>query len=103
MGRQVQKVKYQTIARRLAEHYGYEFVDVNRDNFGERGYTMTAKDGDTMHEIDFDVFRNKVIVTRDAHFMLIREDITCNEEPEIVDIDLYSVQKGSDDDEAEDQ
>lgn len=104
MGRQVQKVKYQTVARRLAAHYGYEFVEVSRDNYGEKGYTLTAKDGDTLHEIDFDIFRDRVIVTRDAHFMLVREDISCNETPEILEIDLYpALKKGVDNDEAEDQ
>ena len=88
MKKQTQKVKYQTIGKRLAEHYGYTPVDVTR-NPGNKGYTLPAKDGDTMHEIDFDTFRDRVIVLRDFHYQPVQEPITLNETPEIVDVNLY--------------
>lgn len=88
MKKQTQKVKYQTIGKRLAEHFGFQPIDVTR-NANNKGYTLTAKDGDTVHEIDFDTFRDRVIVLRDFHFQLIQEPISCNEDPQIIAIDLY--------------
>ena len=44
MKKQTQKVKYQTIGKRLAEHYGYTPVDVTR-NPGNKGYPDRQRRG----------------------------------------------------------
>ena len=90
---QNQTVKFRTIGKRLAAQFGYEAIEtVKIDTGNGKMYRVTAKDGDTLHEIDFDTFKGRVIVVRDRHFMQIitEEEINLDESARLVDVNLYA-------------
>lgn len=84
------RFKYRHYAESLCDLLGYEYVSAEVIKNGDkRLYKLHAKDGDTQHEIEFDVFKGNVLTLSDRHYMTVEEEINFTTETK-----LYHISEG---------